>query len=70
MSGIADPYVSGQILRVVRKGTTFTRPAEPILPPRFGKSLENLDACDRMHLDDFQQMLRQDTTGQIKTLVQ
>jgi hypothetical protein len=68
-SGIAEPYVSGQLFRIVRTGTTFTRPTESILPPRFGKSLENLDARDLMHLDDFQQMLRQDTTGPIKTLV-
>ncbi|MCX6832752.1 MAG: DUF2723 domain-containing protein, partial [candidate division Zixibacteria bacterium] len=61
-SGIAEPYVSGQLFRIVHKGTAFTRPAEPILPPRFGKLLKNLDERDRMHLDDFQQMLRQDTT--------
>jgi len=67
-SGIAEPYVSGQLFRIVRKGMTFTRPTESILPPRFGKSVDNLDARDRMHLDDFQQMLRQDTTGPIKTL--
>ena len=68
MSGIAESYVSGQLFRIVRKGTTFARPTEPILPPRFGKLLKNLDARDRMHLDDFQQMLRQDTIGPIKTL--
>jgi hypothetical protein len=67
-SGIAEPYVSGQLFRIVRKGTTFTRPTEPILPPRFGKSPENLDARDRMHLDDFNRMLHQDSSGPVKTL--
>lgn len=67
-SEIAEPYVSGQLFRVVRKGTTFTRPTETILPPRFGKSLENLDARDRMHLADFQKMLGQETTGPTKIL--
>ncbi len=68
MSGIAESYVSGQLFRIVRKGTTFARPTEPILPPRFGKLLKNLDARDRKHLDDSQQMLQQDTIGPIKTL--
>jgi hypothetical protein len=67
-SGIAEPYVSGQLFRIVRKGTTFTRPTEPIMPPRFGKLLDNFDGRDRMHLNDFQQMLRQDTAGPIRTL--
>ncbi len=67
-SGIAEPYISGQLFRIVRKGMIFTRPTEPILPPCFGKSLDNLDSRDRMHLDDFQQMLRQDSTASIKML--
>lgn len=68
LSGIAEPHVSGQLFRIVRKGTPFARPIEPIFPPRFGKSPDNLDWRDRRHLDDFQLMMRQDTTGSIKTL--
>jgi hypothetical protein len=67
-SGMAEPYVSGQLFRIVRKGTPFARPIEPILPPRFGKLPDNLDWRDRRHLDDFQLMMRQDTTGPIRTL--
>ncbi|EFK96514.1 hypothetical protein LDC_1459 [sediment metagenome] len=65
-TGFAESYVSGQLLRIVRKGATFTRPTEPISPPRFGKTFENLDERDRAHLEDFGRMSELDTTGPIK----